>query len=268
MTELNSSFQIQHLRSATAKITYAGKVFLLDPVFAKKDEWPGFKGSLREHIRNPTVELPISIEEILDNLDAVIVTHTHLDHWDEAAQKLIPKNLPIFAQNKADAALIRSQGFIDVRDVSAGIEFEGISLYPTGGQHGTDAMYANEPLGTALGDAMGLVFQAPNMKTVYFVGDTTWQPQVTQAINDFQPDIIVLNAGYAQWRGYEGSLIMGKDDVLKASLMCPGSKIVAVHLEGINHCMLSRAELAEYAKEHHVTNVLIPQDGEVLRFSH
>ena len=42
------------------------------------------------------VDLPISMEEILKNLDAVIVTHTHYDHWDEYAEKLIPKHVPIF----------------------------------------------------------------------------------------------------------------------------------------------------------------------------
>jgi L-ascorbate metabolism protein UlaG (beta-lactamase superfamily) len=40
------------------------------------------------------VELPFSRETIID-VDAVIVTHTHDDHWDEAAIAAIPKTLPV-----------------------------------------------------------------------------------------------------------------------------------------------------------------------------
>jgi L-ascorbate metabolism protein UlaG (beta-lactamase superfamily) len=43
------------------------------------------------------------MDEILD-VDAVIVTHIHPDHWDEAAINLVPKDMLIFAQNEKDAA--------------------------------------------------------------------------------------------------------------------------------------------------------------------
>ena len=52
--------------------------------------------------RLPLVDLPIPIEEIVKDLDAVIVTHTHVDHWDEFAAKAIPKYIPIFVQNGSD----------------------------------------------------------------------------------------------------------------------------------------------------------------------
>jgi L-ascorbate metabolism protein UlaG (beta-lactamase superfamily) len=42
--------------------------------------------------------LKTPIDEILD-VNAVIVTHTHPDHWDDAAISLVPKHLPLFAQN-------------------------------------------------------------------------------------------------------------------------------------------------------------------------
>ena len=49
------------------------------------------------------------VEELLAGVDAVILTHTHLDHWDEAAQKAIPKDLPLFVQNEEDARLVRGR---------------------------------------------------------------------------------------------------------------------------------------------------------------
>ena len=49
--------------------------------------------------RLPTRDLPISIEEIVKDIDAVIITHTHVDHWDEYTSKYIPKYIPIFVQH-------------------------------------------------------------------------------------------------------------------------------------------------------------------------
>ena len=49
-------------------------------------------------IRLPIVDLPISIDEIIKDLEAIIITHTHIDHWDDYTAKFIPKYIPIFVQ--------------------------------------------------------------------------------------------------------------------------------------------------------------------------
>jgi hypothetical protein len=41
--------------------------------------------------RNPTVDLTVSIDTILKDLDFVIVTHTHSDHFDTLASEKLPK---------------------------------------------------------------------------------------------------------------------------------------------------------------------------------
>lgn len=71
-------------------------------------------------------------------------------------------------------------------------------LYKTGGQHGSDAMYAVSPLGQLLGKAKRVVFQQPGYKTLYEVGDTIWRDDVETALTRYQPDVIILNTGYAQ----------------------------------------------------------------------
>lgn len=43
----------------------------------------------------PIVDLPLSMDNLLSNVTAVVVTHTHLDHWDDTAINAIPKSLPI-----------------------------------------------------------------------------------------------------------------------------------------------------------------------------
>ncbi|MBA0187408.1 MBL fold metallo-hydrolase [Pectobacterium odoriferum] len=259
--------EMQQIRNATVKITYAGTTFLIDPMLAKKGAYPGFEGTYRSNLRNPLVDLPESADKVISGVDAVIVTHTHLDHWDDAAQKALPKDIPLFAQHEADAQLIRSQGFKDVRVLTDEAEFGGVKITKTGGQHGTDEMYAVPALAKPLGEAMGVVFQAKGYKTLYLAGDTIWRKEVDQAIETYHPEVIVLNAGKAKMTGYEGAIIMGEEDVLRASQAAKNAKIVAVHMDAVNHMSLTREELRAYVKKQGIeSRVDIPEDGASLAF--
>ena len=99
----------QQIRSATGKLYYAGEVFLIDPLLAKKGVYPGFQMTKREELFNPLTELPMSTDEILKDVTCVMVTHIHLDHWDLYAEALIKKDLRIYTKHAADARLIRSK---------------------------------------------------------------------------------------------------------------------------------------------------------------
>lgn len=259
--------QMQHIRNATAKITYAGQTFLVDPLLAPKGAYPGFEGTFHSEQRNPLVDLPMTTEEVMAGVDAVIVTHTHLDHWDGGEHELVRKDIPLFVQHEADAAMMRGQGYTDVRILGVNTGFKGVNLTKIGGQHGNDAMYANEALKAGLGEAMGVVFQAPRSPTVYFAGDTIWHSEVDQSLAKFAPDVIVLNTGEARMKGFTGSIIMSKDDVLHAVQAAPRATIVAVHMDAINHMTLSRADLRDYVAQNGIEErVRIPTDGEILIF--
>ncbi|MFA5677168.1 MAG: MBL fold metallo-hydrolase [Pseudomonas sp.] len=258
--------QLQQIRNATVKITYGDTTFLVDPMLSKKGTYPGFEGTYRSNLRNPLVDLPMSEQDVLAGVDAVIVTHTHLDHWDEAAQELLPKDIPLFVQNLADALMIRGQGFTNVRILSKA-EFNGVTLTQIGGQHGTNEMYAVAELAAFLGEAMGVVFQSPGHDTLYLVGDTIWRDEVDMALADYAPQIVLINAGYALLEGFDGSIIMGKDDVLRAARAAPAATIVATHMDAINHMALTREELREYVQENGIADrVEIPEDGTTLAF--
>lgn len=263
----DQTVQVQQIRNATLKINYAGMTFLIDPFLADKGTYPGFEGTFNSELRNPLVDLPMPAQDLVNGVDAVIVSHTHLDHWDGGDHDFIPKGMPLFVQNDADAKLISEQGYTDVRILGEDTVFEGVQLTKTGGQHGTDEMYALKPLAEALGDAMGIVFQAPGAKTLYVVGDTIWRSEVDQALEEFNPDVVILNAGDARFVGFTGAIIMGKDDVLRAHQAMPDATIVATHMDAINHMTLSRQQLTEHVKQHGIQDrVIIPADGEIMKF--
>lgn len=256
--------QYQHIRNATAKIHYAGKTFLVDPYLAEKERYLAPNAT----VRNPLVNMSQSIDEVLAGVDAVIVTHTHPDHWDEVAQNSIDRDLPIFVQNAGDARMIRAQGFIDVRVMGKGTPFEGVKLTRTRGQHGTDEMYANPVVAEMVGDAMGVIFQAKGQPTIYLVGDTIYNHEIAHALKTYQPDFIVLNAGYAKLPNFEGSPIMGYADVARIHNDYPKKAIIAtVHMDALPQTTISTEQMREFVERNGLSRVIVPKNGDVIKLA-
>ena len=186
-----------HIRNCTSKLTYTGLKILVDPFFAPKGYYPGFElcPTLEgKKTRTPLVDLPISVEEIIKDIDVILITHMHYDHWDDYTAKLIPKHIPIFVQNAGDKKRVVNQGFTDVRVLGINTPFKGITITKTGCQHGSDEMLSIPAMAERCGDCMGFVFRAQGQKSVYFAGDTIFCDYVEIALNKFKPDIIVVNA--------------------------------------------------------------------------
>jgi len=260
-----SDVKYTHVRNATGKIEYAGATFLVDPMLAEKGRYEGFQGAFNPSVRNPKVELPMTVEELMRGVEAIIVTHTHLDHWDEVAQKVIDKGIPVFAQDEKDAADIRNQGFKDVRVMQPSATFKGVTLTHVEGSHGTLEHYDNPDLAAVLGESMGFLLSAPGEKTVYFMGDTVWTQRVSKTIRNFKPAVLVMNTGYAKTLFYNASIIMGIEDVARATRLAPEAKIVTVHMDAINHCTVSRENMRAFVGKAKLGNrVFVPEDGEAL----
>ena len=83
-----------------------------------------------------------------------------------------------------------------------------------------------------------------------------------EAIATHRPEVIVLNAGDARVDGLD-PIIMGTKDVLAVQRAAPKARLIASHMESVNHCVLSRAELRAFSeKEGFASSLLIPGDGE------
>ena len=257
----HGSASLTQVRNATLRIDYGGVRFLVDPLLAAKDAYPGFEGTANSQRRNPLVPLPMPVESIID-VDAVIVTHLHPDHWDEVAKARLDKSLPIFAQNAQDAAQLRLAGFSGVRVLTESSIFNGVRLVRTAGQHGSDATVKALP--QILGPVSGFVMSHPAHKTLYVAGDTVWNADVERTIARHSPDLIVVNAGMATVIGLD-PIIMGPTDVLAVHRAAPDAMLIASHMEAVNHCILSRADLGAFSKrEGFEQRLLIPADGETL----
>ncbi|USL40824.1 MBL fold metallo-hydrolase [Priestia megaterium] len=252
--------KITHIRNATLIVEYGGKTFLIDPMLAEKGTYPPFPNSIRQDQNNPLVNLPISVEEIIDGVDAVIVTHLHLDHFDDAAKQALPKDIKMFVQNEEDAAVVKDAGFKNVEVLTQNTVFEDIQLIKTKGEHGRGEILKRTGL------VCGVVLKHKSEKTLYVAGDTVWYSAVGEEINTHKPEVIVVNGGDNQFLE-GGSLVMGKEDIYEVYKAAPHATIISVHMEAVNHWMLSREELKSFIKEKEMASrVFVPNDGKVYAF--
>jgi L-ascorbate metabolism protein UlaG (beta-lactamase superfamily) len=117
-----------------------------------------------------------------------------------------------------------------------------------------------------MGEVSGVVFSHPAEPTLYLAGDTVWNRHVEDSLAAHQPDVVVLNCGDAQVPGL-GAIIMDQHDLAKVAQAAPQATIVASHLEAVNHCVLSRADLRRFLDEQGLqARVRVPEDGEALVF--
>ena len=258
--------KITQARNATIIVEYNETKFLIDPWLGPKDYMEGFESALNSQIRQPRVELPFEIEKTVD-VDAVILTHFHPDHFDEYAVNALNKDIKFFVQSQKDLEIIKSYGFKNLEVMTQqGIDYKNIKLYKTDCQHGKREII--KPLCESIGmpyDAMGVVFKSNNEKTLYVAGDTIWCDEVSEAIDKFEPEIIVVNACAATVINGE-RLIMNIDDVRQVIKKAPKSTIIASHMDTVSHLTVTRKDLEEFREKESVKNLLIPDDGEVLNF--
>jgi len=244
--------RLQLIRHATLWMEYAGWRFLVDPMLDAAGARAAIQDSPNPR-RNPLVELPISAPDLARNADVVLVTHTHSDHWDDAAARLLTKDLPLFGQ-VTDAVKFRVQGFANVRPLDDAITWKSIEISRTGGQHGKGA------IAKAMAPVSGFVLRASGEPTVYIAGDTIWCDEVREALGRFKPAVVIVNTGAAQF--LQGDPItMTADDVVAVCQAAPGARVVAVHMEAINHCLLTRDDLA-FQLEAARVRAAIPGEGE------
>ena len=251
--------KIHFIRHATFVFEVGGLRVLVDPMLGEAGAAPAVPNTPNQR-PNPLVGLPFGDEALLDlveNTDAVLVTHTHNDHWDGRAREIIPKDTLVLCQPEDDAR-ISGAGFANVSAVDPGLAWKGLRFFRTGGRHGTGE------IGTQMAPVSGFVVQAGDSPSLYVAGDTIWCEPVEEALQVHRPDVIVVNAGAAQFLKGD-PITMTAEDVARVCRAAPEARVIATHMEAINHCLLTRGELADALAEQGLAGrVEIPANGENL----
>lgn len=245
--------KLQLFRNATLKLDYAGRTVLIDPYLAPRHSLPSFTG----RSPNPMTELPASIEEILDGVELVVVSHLHTDHFDGVAKERVPKHLPLICR-PGDEMTIAKAGFTDIRPLLDVLDWNGLVFTRREGSHGLG------PVVEKMGPVMGFTLRAQGEPSIYWSGDTVLYPPVVETIAETKPDIIVTHSCGAKWDG--DLIVMDAEQTIATVELTKNARVIATHMEALDHATVTRAELRDAADKAKVSSerLLIPADGETL----
>jgi L-ascorbate metabolism protein UlaG (beta-lactamase superfamily) len=246
--------KIQLIRSATLKVLYSGNTILIDPCLAAKHSRPSYA----RVSKNPLVDLPFAPYEVISNVDLVLISHLHSDHFDPLAKEILNKDIEIVCQPE-DEREICSNGFRNVIPLGNTITWNDIQITPTACQHGEGKVLDE------MGTAMGFIIKATNEPTVYWVGDTIINDSIINTVRDNNPDIIITHSCGAKW-GDGVLIVMDAAQTIEMCKLTEKGIVIATHMESFDHSTISRAYLREYAEKSGIINkkLLIPYDGETL----
>ena len=157
---MNRSLHITYIGHATVLIEVDGTRVLTDPLLRNR------VGHIRRH--GIGVD-PSHVQE----LDAVLISHMHLDHLDLPSLRLLGYDMRLIVPSGA-AGLLRRQGFTKVEEMRAGdiADVENLTVAATFAHH-EGSRYPFGPEADCLG------FLVKGQSSVYFAGDTDLFPEMS-----------------------------------------------------------------------------------------
>ena len=121
-------------------------------------------------------------------------------------------------------------------------------------------------MGERMGPISGFIFSSAKEPSLYIASDTIYRPEVEKTLATYEPSVVVVNAGAAQFSSGL-PITMTAQDVLSVLRQSKDSHVVTVHMETINHCLETKGHLNEMTKNSGYRERLkIASDGELLEF--
>ena len=228
--------RLRLIRNATLRVEFASHTLLVDPSFDPALAWDPIEGIAHDG-RNPLVELS-------EAGGGDRHRSRRRPRKSSARGPLGPDRVGAYCRTTfhspaepADFDAVSASGFttLSVADREP-VDWLGVELVGTAGHH------SNGPSREALGPVGGFVLRAPEEPSLWIVGDSVWCPELAEELDRHRPDVIVVNAGAAELLTGE-RITMDAADVAHVLEAAPEAQVVAVHMEAIGHCKLTRAQL-------------------------
>jgi L-ascorbate metabolism protein UlaG (beta-lactamase superfamily) len=251
--------KIHQIRNATIVIEWNDSFILVDPMLSPKGALPALKYVTLNRQRNPTVELPEEFQHLKLKINAALITHcqkSHFDHLDSVGYKFLRESqVPTFcATRDYDFLSKRGVNVVEVKDETSN-DFLGASIQTVPALHGRGIMKF------LMEHGRGFMMSFPDGPKVYVMGDTVLTPEIENIIQENKPDIIVAPAGYARFDF--GSEILMSPSELKRLTQISNAKILANHMDAVDHCRQTRKDLARYIESNKLSGkIIILGDGE------
>lgn len=260
--------KIQHLRNATFVIEAGRFHILIDPMLSEKGKLPPFAYFRHKPRKNPMVSMPDIAPDILSKVTHCLITHSqkfeikalqHTDHLDPAGENFLHQNnIPVFTRQQ-DASYLKKNGF----NIVGALKYWKPEHLLDGEITAIPARHGHSWIHRFMANGAGFYLQLPDEPSIYISGDTVYTKDVERVLTEFRPDIAVMAAGCASL-DVGGPILMPLEELLTFVKKAP-HKVIANHLEALNHCPMTRLQLKQELAQHGVlSKVAIPNDGDAL----
>jgi L-ascorbate metabolism protein UlaG (beta-lactamase superfamily) len=221
---------LQFVGNATTVLRLGPFTLLTDPNFVRRGErlHLGY-GLVTKRLRDPA----ITVDE-LPELDAVVLSHLHADHWDGVAERALDRSLPVLTTTAAAKAL-RGRGFraaeglqvwqtVELRD---GDHVLRVTAVP--GRHGPAGVARLLP--PVMGTVLELEREGSCQLRMYVSGDTMPIPELRQVAERYpELDVMVVHLGGTKVFGLVTVTMTGEQGAELTDLLRP-SRAVPVHMD-------------------------------------
>ncbi|NQY25522.1 MAG: MBL fold metallo-hydrolase [Campylobacteraceae bacterium] len=235
----NKNIKITWISGPSMLIDFNGFKILTDPMLGTgKDAFVmGNPNEMFDLKKGPNLKTFTStVNEINLNtqeIDLVLISHAHEDHFDQKAQKKLPLDtemlIPLF-----DKKTILKMGFTNTIVLKAdetkiyNFDDSSIRITAVAAHHSK-----NKDIHSILGEGNGYFIefkQGAWKKTLYWTGDTFLTDEIKKSIAKLSSiDILVPHVGNVGVHGSLGQLSMKAIDVLEYSLYTKAKNILPIH---------------------------------------
>lgn len=254
--------KLHQIRNATLVIELQDDVLLVDPMLADQGTLPSFNYVTSERRKNPLCELPSEFEALKPRVTAALISHCqrgHVDHLDPAGIAFLKEQeIPTYVSRR-DFGYLRKKG-LNVVSLEEAEGFLGGEVRLVPARHGRGLV------STFMEHGSGFYIQLPDEPSLYLMGDTVLTPEVEALILDEQPDYVVAHCGCAQLDMGQ-PILMSAAEILRVFELSKGV-IVANHMDALDHCTISRADLKQLLQENGLeSRAIVLDDGDCAELS-
>jgi len=196
--------EVTLIGQSTLLVRMSGVLMMTDPWWG---QW--------ERIR----AVPIAMDpETLNELDLMLVSHNHIDHWSDPAIRLAARLGTHIVGSKNAVVRARRKRLSNLTALAAGesCEFMGLKIM---------AVPAEHPFAR---DAIGFVVRGK--QTFYFSGDTRYTPAIKNSLQGIRIDVAFLQAACSDY-WFVGKDGMDMDDIARFASDLKPDTVVPVHYQ-------------------------------------
>ncbi|SFL05613.1 L-ascorbate metabolism protein UlaG, beta-lactamase superfamily [Pseudovibrio ascidiaceicola] len=265
------ALQIQWLGGATMLISFDGVTFLTDPAFGIGEQaivMPN-PNEMFDLAKGPNIKPQPRFGTLpafdLGAVTATLISHSHPDHFDAAAQAKIASDMPMIA-TEHDKQVLAKKGFSNISTLPWGKQV----VFPTkSGQITITAVPAehseNAEILKVLGPGNGYFFEfvaGEYRRTMYWTGDTFPVDGVVDEVQALGSiDVLVPHVGGVGATGALGKISMDAADVVKMVDRLRPKRILPIHHSTFGLFLEPIWKLVQAMERHEVDLDVISEGG-------